>query len=134
MEYFEESALGPLCPIPQPWWKSYADDVICIVKEDQMDTLFNHIIKMDAHTKFIMESQDSKGSIPFLNTKCTPTLITPFTLQLQKPTHTDRYLDFDSNHPRSAKISVIQALTHRDKMVCSTQELLAKRRLPHRVL
>ena len=40
--------------------------------------------------------------------------------------HTDRYLDWNSNHPISAKRSIIQALTTRAKRVCSTQELIAK--------
>ena len=53
----------------------------------------------------------------------------------RKPAHTDIYLDWNSNHPRSAKRSVIQALTHRAKMVCSTAELLAKEMdYLHRVL
>ena len=39
---------------------------------------------------------------------------------------TDKYLDWNSNHPISAKRSVVQALMHRAKMVCSTSELLAK--------
>ena len=42
MEYFEELALGPQCPIPTPWWKRYIDDVICITKKDQVDILFPH--------------------------------------------------------------------------------------------
>ena len=33
MEYFEELALGPQCPIPTLWWKRYVDDVICITKK-----------------------------------------------------------------------------------------------------
>ena len=33
MEYFEEIALSPQCPIPTLWWKRYVDDVICITKK-----------------------------------------------------------------------------------------------------
>ena len=33
MEYYEEMALGPQCPIPTPWWKRYVDDVTCIIKK-----------------------------------------------------------------------------------------------------
>ena len=33
MEYFEELALGPHCPMPTPLWKRYVDHVICITKK-----------------------------------------------------------------------------------------------------
>ena len=64
---------------------------------------FNHINQMD-DIKFTMQSSDSEGSIPFLGTNCSPY----------------------SKHSVSAKRPVIQALTHRTKMVCSIPELLAK--------
>ena len=43
MGYFEELALGSECPIPSPWWKGYVNDVISIVKKNQVDTIFNHL-------------------------------------------------------------------------------------------
>ena len=51
------------------------------------------------------------------------TLHTP--LCIENP-HRDRYLDWNSNHPISAKRSVIQALTHRAKMVGSTSRASRK--------
>ena len=125
IEYFEELVLGPQCLIPTPWQKRYVDDVICITKKDQVDILFNHINNMDDNVKFTMECTDNEGTIPFQDTKCTPnpnhTIHTNVYRKL-----TQRYLDGNSNHPKSAKRSVIPTLTHRDKMVCSTPELLAK--------
>ena len=127
MEYFEELALGPKCPIPTPWWKRYVDVVICITKNDQVDILLNHINQLDDHIRFSVESLDNEGSIPFLDTKCTPNSNnTIHSTMYRKPTHTDRYLDCNFNHPVSDKRSVIQALTHRGKVVCSTPELLAR--------
>ena len=74
-----------------------------------------------------MEPADREGCIPFLDTKCSPNSNnTIWTTVYRKPTHTDRYLDWNSNQPISAKRSVIQGLIHRARMVCSTPELLAK--------
>ena len=42
----------------------------------------------------------------------------------QKPTHTDQYLQWDSQHSLSAKYSVIGTLTHRAKVVCTDPGLL----------
>ena len=113
--------------MPHLGGKRYIDDVIWTVKKDQVDVLFNHINQMDVHIKFTMESPDSEGGIPFLDTKCSPNSNnTIYTTVYRKPTYRDRNLDWNSNHSRSAKRSVIQALTHRARMVCSIPELLPK--------
>ena len=54
IEYFEEQALERQYPIPIPWWKRYVDDVICIIKKDQVDILFNLINNTDDNIKFTM--------------------------------------------------------------------------------
>ena len=38
----------------------------------------------------------------------------------------DRYIDFNSNHPKSAKHAVVGVLSNRAKNVCSSPELLAE--------
>ena len=48
----------------------------------------------------------------------------------RKPTHTDLYLPWDSNHNIAVKYSVINTLAHRVHTICSTPEL-AEKELQH---
>ena len=66
------------------------------------------------------------GWTPFLDTLTKPTSNSIESTVYRKATHTDRYLDYNSNHPISAKLSVIHTVFHRAKQVCSTPEYLAK--------
>ena len=44
----------------------------------------------------------------------------------RKPTHTDLYVQWDSNHPLSAKLSVVSSLFHRASVVCRDENDLRK--------
>ena len=70
IKYFEEIALYPQCLMPIPWWKRYLEDIIIILKKEQVDTLFNHLNSVDPHIKFTMEAPGKYGSISILDTKC----------------------------------------------------------------
>ena len=61
----------------------------------------------------------------FLDTLITPEQNGTFSIGVyRKPTHTDLYLPWDSNHHLSAKYSVIKTLTHRAHTICSTPKHL----------
>lgn len=67
------------------------------------------------------------GSVPFLDTKCIPQPDGSIhTVVYRKPTHTDLYVQWESNHPLSAKLSVVSALFHRASIVCRNPEDLQK--------
>ena len=54
---------------------------------------------------------------------------------IEKATHTDFYLQWDSHHTISAKYSVVNTLHHRTRAVCSSPQLLQKEEEHlHRVL
>ena len=106
MEYFEELSLDPEFPKPSPWRKRYVDDVISIVKKNKVDTFFNHLNVVDPNVKFTMVSPGTDGSIPFLDTRFSPTKIIPSNSTIcRKPALINWYLDWNSNHLISAKIS-----------------------------
>ena len=63
--------------------------------------------------------------MPFLDTLITPKEDGSLsTTVYRKPTHTDLYLQWDSNHTVSSKYSVVGSLHHRAKTICSRPELL----------
>ena len=128
MEYFEKRALGPELPVSFTinTWLRYVDDVLTIVKKGTCDSLLNYLNSIDPNIKFTIEPPNEQGAIPFLDTFPRPSGNKIITSVYRKPTHTDRYLDFNSNHPKPAKCAVVRALTDKAKNVCSSPELLAE--------
>ena len=67
-----------------------------------------------------------RGGIPFLDTFPKPKGEGIAVSIYRKPTHTDRYLDFNSSHPILAKRAVVRALMDRAENVCSDPDILAR--------
>ena len=103
------------------------DDTCVIQDQLHKDEFLNHINSVDIAIQFTVEEAEEDGSIPFLDTLITPEPNGTFSIGVyRKPTHTDLYLPWDSNHHLSAKYSVIKTLTHRAHSICSTPKLLEK--------
>ena len=103
------------------------DDTFVIQNTEHSQQLLQHINILDPNIQFTVEEPDEDGSFPFLDTKVTPgpnnTLITTM---YRKPTHTDQYLHWDSNHFIIAKHSIYNTLTHRANVDSSNQLSLLK--------
>ena len=130
MEYFENKALGPELPISFTinTWLRYMDDVLTFIKKGTSNSLLALLNSIDPNIKFTIESPNEQGAIPFLETFPRPSGNNIITTVYRKLTHKDRYLYFNSNHPKTAKHAVVRALTDRAKKknVCSPPEILAK--------
>ena len=124
MEHFKSLAI-PLSPTLIKWWLRYVDDGYSATRKDQFNKLQEHLNSIDPHIEFTIELPGT-GGLPFLDTLTKPTPNTIESTVYRKPTHTDRYLDYNSNHTISAKLSVIHTVIHRAKQVYSTPEFLVK--------
>ena len=124
MDYFESLAI-PSSPALIKWWFRCVDDVHSATRKDQVNKLQEHLNSIDLHIKFTIKLTGTDG-LPFLDTLIKPTPNSIESTVYRKPTHTDRNLDYNFNHPFSAKLSVIHNLIHRAKQVCSTPEFLVK--------
>ena len=124
MEHFESFTIST-SPTLIKWWLRYFDDVHSAIRKDHVNKLQEHLNSIDPPIKFTTKLPGTDG-LPFLDTLTKPTPNSIESTVYRKPTHTDRYLDCNSNHPISAKLSLIDTLIHRAKQVCSTPEFLAK--------
>ena len=105
------------------------DDTFVIHKEVNKQDFLQHINSVDPAIRFTVEDNKEDGSISFLDTFVKPEADGRLSITVyRKPTHTNQYLQWNSNHYLSAKFSVIHALSHRAKTVCSKPELLQKER------
>ena len=126
MEEFEVKALNS-CPHPPSLWLRFVDDTFVITKAEHSQPLLQHINNQDPHIQFTVEEPTQQGTLPFLDTLVTIESNNTFsTTVYRKPTHTDQYLHWDSNHHITAKQSVYNTLAHREKAVTSTKETLDK--------
>ena len=68
-EFFEELALQSAPSRPR-FWKWYMDDTCCMMKNDEVEPLLNHLNSARPTIKFTRELERD-GSLPFLDTKLT---------------------------------------------------------------
>ena len=119
-------ALGPELPVPVKDWKRYVDDAFSIISKGNGNKMLQSLNSIDPHIKFTIKQPNGEGGIPFLDTFPKPQGEGIAISVYRKPTHTDRYLDFNSSHLISAKRAVVRALMDRAKNVCSDPDILAK--------
>ena len=124
MKAFEDRAINTALN-PLRMWRRYVDDTFVIQQKSHKEEFFQHVNTVDTSIQFTVEEAGPDGSIPFLDILITPKLDGTFTKKVyRKPTHTDQYHQWDSNHNLVSKYSVINTLTHRARAICSTPELV----------
>ena len=124
MEYFESLDSRTSLTFIK-WWFIYVDDVHSTTRKDWVIKLQEHPNSIDPHIKLTTELPGTDG-LPFLDTlaKATPNSIQ--STVHRKLTPTDKHIDYNSNHPISAKLPVIHTLIHRAKQICSTPKFCAR--------
>ena len=75
------------------------DDTFTIIKSSQKTSFMDHLNTIDEHIQFTSEESRQDGSMPFLDILVTPKEDGSLsTTVYRQPTHTDIYLQWDSDH------------------------------------
>ncbi|XP_066275413.1 uncharacterized protein [Branchiostoma lanceolatum] len=112
MEHLEQLAIST-APHPPLWWFRYVDDTHTKLKKAHAQEFIDHLNSLDPDIKFTSEKEQDR-TLPFLDTLTTIQEDGSLRLSIyRKPTHTDQYLNFRSNHPLEHKLGVVKTLLHR---------------------
>ena len=111
MEYIETKAISTFLHPPVLWLR-YVDDTFCILHKEHADKFHEHINSICQHIQFTMETEQN-SSLPFLDVLVSHSNDVICTDIYKKPTHTNRYLNFFSHHPKHQKLAVAKTLHDR---------------------
>ena len=126
MEYFKDMAIETSKYKPSLWLR-YVDDTFVIWKHGKvrLDEFLSHLNSCRDSISFTMDFEVD-GSTPFLDVRVTRKGNRLQTSVYRKPAHTDRYLNFTSNHanhhPR-IKSGIVRCLAHRARKVCDKDSI-----------
>ncbi|XP_072042857.1 uncharacterized protein [Amphiura filiformis] len=126
MEWLEQQAIAtaPLDCAPK-YWRRYVDGVLEVIKKDTTEKLTEHLNKVDetGNIKFTYEEEKDCSIHTFLDTLVVRKQDGSIKLLIyRKKTHTDQYLNFDSQHPLHQKLGVIRTLFDRMDSIVTEEE------------
>ena len=134
METFEEKAIQASELKPKKWIR-YVDDILVIWPhgEDTLDGFLDHLNAQNEAIQFTME-KENKRELAFLDVKIRREG-NSFSFKIyRKSTHSDLYLQWDSNHSRASKMAVVRSLVDRAFKICSPENLEEELNYVRRVL
>ena len=122
MEHFESLAVDSTVR----FWRRYVDDIFCFIKRDKVQGTLDHLNSFFSSISFTVE-EEQEGCLPFLDVMVKRNHNGTFTTSVyRKPTHSDRYLAYHSNHAPHVKRGVIKCLLDRAYNLCDASSLPAE--------
>ena len=125
MEKIETGALATFINPPSLWCR-FVDDTYVFIKELVEEAFEKHLNRQNTNLKFTKEIESNRqlSYCDTLNTRREDGTID--TSIYRKPTHTDQYLNFTSNHHISQKLSVPKTLLRRADTLVTQEDDIKK--------
>ena len=126
MEVIEEQAIRNAV-LPPKVWKRFVDDSFAIIKKSAVLSFHDTLNSIDPNINFTIEHEQN-GQIAFLDTLVSRNNCLISIDVYRKPTHTNRYLNYNSHHDYKHKFSTATTLIERS-LTLPTHEESKKREL-----
>ena len=128
MTHLEDSVL--VASVVKPViFKRFVDDIFAVIPGPQvhlLDTLLSDLNSFHANIKFTVE-REMDSSLPFLDVLIVKSGDGALNTEVyRKPTHTNQYLNYSSNHPTFVKQGIVKCLKSRAVAISSNKRLLDK--------
>ena len=111
MESIENKMLKDFAS-PHRIWLRYIDDTFVVLRKTEVGSFHKFINNIENSIKFTVE-QEVENAIPFLDVLIIRNNGQLTTKAYKKPTHTTRYLNFNSCHNFSQKVGLVKTLLFR---------------------
>ena len=120
MEEIEDHAIQT-AQTPPKTWKRYVDDISTLLKKSFVTAFHDILNPINPPILFPLEHERDR-QLPFVDTLVSHSNGTITTNVYQKPTHTNRYLDYNSHHDKKHKISTATTLLRRASKIPNTED------------
>jgi Reverse transcriptase (RNA-dependent DNA polymerase) len=126
MESFEQEAIQKAALKPRLWLR-YVDDTFILwdYGDETLREFLEYLNSVNNAIKFTMEVEEDL-QLPFLDVLVQKKSNGLATTVYRKKTHTDRYLNYLSNHAEKTKIGVVKCLQKRAEAICSSEKALTE--------
>ena len=127
MKFFEQLTLWS-APVKPQLWKRCVDDTCCIVKSGMAEKVLDHLNSVRPSIQFTLKLV-REGSLPFLDTFLRRWEDGTLDISVyRKPTHTNRYLHFQSHHPTHVRRGLVRCLYDRARSITTSPNSLQRDR------
>jgi len=105
------------------FYSRYVDDIFMIIRGRQTEKVLQLLNSFDPNVQFTYEKENEQ-KLPFLDVLIRRQEDGKFKFSIyRKTTHTDKYLDWHSVHPKAHKITVVNTLVQRALKICDIEYL-----------
>ena len=121
LQHFEKRALSSFTGSVDLWLR-YVDDTLVIMEKCRISDFLLHLNSVHDSIAFTCE-EEQNGQLPMLDVEITRDGQQLHMSVYRKPTHSNRYLHYKSNHPPHVKAGVVSCLVRRAKDICDSDDL-----------